>query len=131
MIGSSSGIRLACRDWISLGGYILIGVTGSFILPQIGIRLLLEPLMVSESSLRIAKNIILVKEVLQRMKKDDLPSGLVLKRSVTTPRDRKMNLDRFDRLLQYSLLKDRGLNRSVIRDTPPPWWTPWVDTGFA
>lgn len=119
MIGSASGIRLACRDWISLGGYILIGVTGSFILLQIGIRLLLEPLMVSESSLRIAKNIILVEEVLQRMKKDDLPSGLVLKRSVATPGDRKMTLDRFDRLLQHSLLKDRGLNRSVIRDTPP------------
>ena len=119
MIGSSSGIRLARRDWISLGGHLALGITISFIILQVGIRLLLEPLMVSESSLRIAKNIILVEEVLRRMKEDELPSGLILNRSLSPPSNSSASLNRFDRLLQRSLLNDRGLNRAVVRDAPP------------
>lgn len=115
----SSGIRLARRDWGFLVLYLSLGVAGSFLLLQLITRLFLEPLMISESSLRIAKNIILVEEVLKRLDFEDLPSGLVIERSSRPPQGSSTALNRFDRLLKTSLHQDRGLDRQIARDIPP------------
>lgn len=119
MTGSTSGVRLARKDWLFLIFYLAIGVASSFLLLQLLVWLLLEPLMISESSLRIAKNVILVEEVLQRLSIKELPSGLIIERSAGPPTGSSENLNRFDHQLRDSLIKDRGINRLIARDVPP------------
>jgi two-component system osmolarity sensor histidine kinase EnvZ len=116
---SLARIRLASRDLASLTLYILLGVIFSTGALQLGKRFFLEPLMVAESSLRIAKNVILVEEVLRRLDVEELPTGLIVRAAADHPVGSTLALNRFDRLLQDSLMNERGIKRKLARDIPP------------
>jgi two-component system osmolarity sensor histidine kinase EnvZ len=119
MKNSAPGVRLARKDWMFLIFYLTAGIISSFLILQLLVWLLLEPLMISESSLRIAKNVILVEEVLKRLDPDELPTGLIIERSAGAPAGSSNNLNRFDRHLRDSLIKERGIDRLIARDIPP------------
>lgn len=110
---------LTRRDWLALLAWMGLGIAGGYLLLWFSIRVFLEPLMVSESSMRIAKNVLLVEEVLKQVSIKDLPSGMIIREDPIQATAARRGLSRFDQLLQESLIKDRGLNRTILPDSAP------------
>ena len=121
--------RLAGSDWLLLLASLVIGGTTGYLCLLLGMRLLLEPRIVSETALRLSKYTALVEQVLELRKTDGLPSGVVVRRENQLPRDEAETPKRFDRLVQQAMRQEFGLNRKLQRDQPPlqdVWGGHWV-----
>jgi len=134
--GGSDTARTALsrRDWLALLAWMGAGIAAGYLVLGLSIRLFLEPLMVSESSLRIAKNVLLVEEVLKRLSISELPSGMIIRNGPSPGSQAGQGLGRFDRLLQESLIRERRLQRRIIPDSPPlidPLGGHWVRLNTA
>lgn len=125
---------LSRRDWLALLAWMGAGIAAGYLVLGLSIRLFLEPLMVSESSLRIAKNVLLVEEVLKQLSISELPSGMIIREGPAPGPLAGRGLSRFDQLLQQSLIRERELQRTILPDSPPlvdPLGGHWVRLNTA
>jgi two-component system osmolarity sensor histidine kinase EnvZ len=121
--------RLTGLDWLLLLASLLAGGTAGYLALLVGMRLLLEPRIVSESALRLSKHVVLVEQVLQMRQPDGLPAGVVIRRDSELDQSPSTVGSRFDRLVQEAMRREFGLERRILRDQPPledPWGGHWV-----
>jgi len=124
----SRSYRLDGKDWF----WLLACASGGVALGLLSLKLLLatvlEPELLRESSLRIARNVRLVEVFLGRIPTNQLPPGVVLHRSASPP-ETSVPPSGFERRLARDLEEVHGLRRSLLRDRPPtqePWGGYWI-----
>jgi signal transduction histidine kinase len=121
--------QLAARDWLLLLASLISGAGAGALGLALALRLLLEPNIVEETALRLAKHVQLVEQVLQQVPPDALPAGVLVRREGQIPPADPAPLPRFDRLVQDKMGKAFGLARDLRRDQPPlqdAWGGHWV-----
>ncbi len=92
-------------------------------------RIVLEPQVVAESSLRISDSVKLIEEVLKTIPPDRIPTGVTLKRTKLGPEGASSVQSRFGDLLTADLKQTYGLERDIQPDRPPledPWGGYWI-----
>ena len=92
-------------------------------------RIVLEPQVVAESSLRISVSVKLIEEVLKTIPPDRIPTGVTLKRTKLGPEGASSVQSRFGDLLTADLKHTYGLDRDIQPDRPPledPWGGYWI-----
>lgn len=92
-------------------------------------RIVLEPQVVAESSLRISVSVKLIEEVLKTIPPDRIPTGVTLKRTKLGPEGASSVQSRFGDLLTADLKHTYGLERDIQPDRPPledPWGGYWI-----
>ena len=120
--------RLAGLDWLLLGASLVSGGIAGYLGLLLGMRLLLEPRIVSETALRLSKYTVLVEQVLQH-EKAPLPAGVVVRPQSQLPSGPPAPAQRFERLVQQAMEQEFGLIRMLQRDQPPlqdVWGGHWV-----
>lgn len=121
--------HLTGLDWIFLLASLIAGGTAGYLSLLVGMRLLLEPRIVSETALRLTKHVQLVEEVLRHRQPDALPPGVVIRRTSTSAKFTSPSRTRFDQLVQESMRREFRLDRQLVRDAAPlqdPWGGHWV-----
>ena len=121
--------RLTGFDWLQLLASLLAGGTAGYLGLLLGMRLLLEPRIVSETALRLSKHVELVEQVLQMRPPDSLPAGVAVRQDSELAQSQSTVSSRFDRLVQEAMRREFGLERRILRDQPPlqdPWGGHWV-----
>ncbi|MFN4866476.1 MAG: sensor histidine kinase [Cyanobium sp.] len=121
--------RLTGLDWLQLLASLLAGGTVGYLGLLLGMRLLLEPRIVSETALRLSKHVVLVEQVLQMRPPDSLPAGVAVRQDSELAQSQTTVSSRFDRLVQEAMRREFGLERRILRDQPPlqdPWGGHWV-----
>lgn len=128
MPGSPRSYRLDGGDWLWL---LLCGAAGALsglMALQLLLATVLEPELLRESSLRIARNVRLVEVFLTRLPSGALPPGVLLHRGDKPP-EKLLPPSRFDRRLARQLASVHGLRRPFVRDRVPlqePWGGFWI-----
>lgn len=120
--------RLDGRDWLWLLVCAGSGVALGLLALQVLLATVLEPELLRESSLRIARNVRLVEVFLARIPTSQLPPGVVLHRGPRDP-ETKAPPSGFERKLARNLRDVHGLQRDLLRDRPPtlePWGGYWI-----
>lgn len=120
--------RLDRRDWLWLLACAGSGVSLGLLALQLLLATVLEPELLRESSLRIARNVRLVEVFLARIPTSQLPAGVVLHRGAQAP-EVEARPSRFERRLAQHLRDTHGLERLLLRDRPPtlePWGGHWI-----
>jgi signal transduction histidine kinase len=118
------------RDWWDLLSFCSLGCGIGFTLLLLLMRTVLEPQVVSESSLRISVSVKLMEEVLKTIPPDRIPTGVILKRSKLGPEGNSSHQSRFGNLLAADLKHTYGLERRIQPDRPPledPWGGFWIE----
>ena len=121
--------RLTGLDWLQLLASLLAGGTAGYLGLLLGMRLLLEPRIVSETALRLSKHVELVEQVLQMRPPDSLPAGVAVRQDSELVQSQTTVSSRFDRLVQEAMRREFDLERRILRDQPPlqdPWGGHWV-----
>lgn len=121
--------RLTGLDWLQLLASLLAGGTAGYLGLLMGMRLLLEPRIVSETALRLSKHVELVEQVLQMRPPDSLPAGVAVRQDSELAQSQSTVSSRFDRLVQEAMRREFRLERRILRDQPPlqdPWGGHWV-----
>jgi two-component system osmolarity sensor histidine kinase EnvZ len=120
--------RLDSKDWLWLVLCMGTGVALGLLALQLLLSTILEPVLLRESSLRIARNVRLVEVFLGRIPTSQLPAGVVLHRGKTLP-EVPVNPSGFEQKLAWDLAEVHGLRRTLLRDRPPtlePWGGYWI-----
>jgi len=124
-----TSIRLNGRDWWDLLSFCTLGCGISFTVLLLIMRIVLEPQVVAESSLRISVSVKLIEEVLKTIPPDRIPTGVTLKRTKLGPEGSSSVQSRFGDLLTADLKQTYGLERDIQPDRPPledPWGGYWI-----
>ena len=120
--------RLAGVDWLLLVVSLALGGIAGYLGLLLGMRLLLEPRIVSETALRLSKYTVLVEQVLQHAE-EPLPAGVLVRQQNQLPSGTPVQAGRFERLVEEAMAREFGLQRRLQRDQPPlqdPWGGHWV-----
>ena len=120
--------RLAGLDWLLLFVSLALGGIAGYLGLLLGMRLLLEPRIVSETALRLSKYTVLVEQVLQHAE-EPLPAGVLVRQQNQLPSGTPVQAGRFERLVEEAMAREFGLQRRLQRDQPPlqdPWGGHWV-----
>ena len=120
--------RLAGWDWLLLVASLALGGIAGYLGLLMGMRLLLEPRIVSETALRLSKYTVLVEQVLQHAE-EPLPAGVLVRQQNQLPSGTPVQAGRFERLVEEAMAREFGLQRRLQRDQPPlqdPWGGHWV-----
>ena len=120
--------RLAGLDWLLLVASLALGGIAGYLGLLLGMRLLLEPRIVSETALRLSKYTVLVEQVLQHAE-EPLPAGVLVRQQNQLPSGTPAQAGRFERLVEEAMAREFGLQRRLQRDQPPlqdPWGGHWV-----
>ena len=120
--------RLAGLDWLLLVVSLALGGIAGYLGLLLGMRLLLEPRIVSETALRLSKYTVLVEQVLQHAE-EPLPAGVLVRQQNQLPSGTPVQAGRFERLVEEAMAREFGLQRRLQRDQPPlqdPWGGHWV-----
>ena len=126
--------RLAGYDWVVLMASLVLGGVAGYLGLLLGMRLLLEPRIVSETALRLSKYTVLVEEVLKQNDRVALPSGVLVRPENKLAVPKPSAPGRFERLVQLALLREFGVKRRLQRDQPPlqdPWGGHWVQLNLG
>ena len=126
--------RLAGYDWVVLMASLVLGGVAGYLGLLLGMRLLLEPRIVSETALRLSKYTVLVEEVLKQNDRVALPSGVLVRPENKLAVPKPSAPGRFERLVQLALLREFGVKRRLQRDQPPlqdPWGGHWVQLNLS
>ena len=126
--------RLAGYDWVVLMASLVLGGVAGYLGLLLGMRLLLEPRIVSETALRLSKYTVLVEEVLKQNDRVALPSGVLVRPENKLAELKPSAPGRFERLVQLALLREFGVKRRLQRDQPPlqdPWGGHWVQLNLS
>ncbi|MFN7872258.1 MAG: hypothetical protein ACK5QQ_08710, partial [Cyanobacteriota bacterium] len=129
MRAKQKSIRLNGSDWWDLLSFCTLGCGISFTVLLLIMRIVLEPQVVAESSLRISVSVKLIEEVLKTIPPDRIPTGVTLKRSKLGPEGASSVQSRFGDLLTADLKHTYGLERDIQPDRPPledPWGGYWI-----
>ena len=130
MGAKGTAARLNRRDWWDLFSFCSLGCGLSYALLLVLMRTVLEPQIVSESSLRISLSVKLMEEVLKTIPPDRVPTGAILKRSKQGPEGNVSDQSRFEKLLTADLKHTYGLDRRIQPDRAPledPWGGYWIE----
>ena len=120
--------RLAGLDWLLLVASLALGGIAGYLGLLLGMRLLLEPRIVSETALRLSKYTVLVEQVLQHAE-EPLPAGVLVRQQNQLPSGTPAQAGRFERLVEEAMAREFGLQRRLQRDQAPlqdPWGGHWV-----
>jgi signal transduction histidine kinase len=120
--------RLAGLDWLLLLASLVLGGTAGYLGLLVGMRLLLEPRIVSETALRLSKYTVLVEQVLLHAE-EPLPAGVLVRPESQLPTGQSPVSHRFENLVQRAMVEQFGLKRTLQRDQPPfqdVWGGHWV-----
>ena len=120
--------HLAGLDWLLLVASLALGGISGYLGLLLGMRLLLEPRIVSETALRLSKYTVLVEQVLQHAE-EPLPAGVLVRQQNQLPSGTPVQSGRFERLVEEAMAREFGLQRRLQRDQPPlqdPWGGHWV-----
>ena len=120
--------HLAGLDWLLLVASLALGGIAGYLGLLLGMRLLLEPRIVSETALRLSKYTVLVEQVLQHAE-EPLPAGVLVRQQNQLPSGTPVQSGRFERLVEEAMAREFGLQRRLQRDQPPlqdPWGGHWV-----
>ena len=120
--------RLAGLDWLLLVASLALGGIAGYLGLLLGMRLLLEPRIDSETALRLSKYTVLVEQVLQHAE-EPLPAGVLVRQQNQLPRGTPVQSGRFERLVEEAMAREFGLQRRLQRDQLPlqdPWGGHWV-----
>lgn len=123
-----SRARLAGLDWLLLVVSLVLGGIAGYLGLLLGMRLLLEPRIVSETALRLSKYTVLVEQVLKHAG-ESLPAGVVVRQQSQLPGGLSAQSRRFERLVAEAMALEFGLKRRLQPDQPPlqdPWGGHWV-----
>lgn len=126
--------RLAGYDWVVLMASLVLGGVAGYLGLLLGMRLLLEPRIVSETALRLSKYTVLVEEVLKQNHRVALPSGVLVRPENKLAKPKPSAPGRFERLVQLALVREFGVKRRLQRDQPPlqdPWGGHWVQLNLG
>ncbi|MCP9802581.1 HAMP domain-containing histidine kinase [Cyanobium sp. T1G-Tous] len=126
--------RLAGYDWGVLMVSLVLGGVAGYLGLLLGMRLLLEPRIVSETALRLSKYTVLVEEVLKQTDRVALPSGVLVRPENLLVQPKPSAPGRFERLVQLAMVREFGVNRRLQRDQPPlqdPWGGHWVQLNLG
>jgi two-component system, OmpR family, osmolarity sensor histidine kinase EnvZ len=126
--------RLAGYDWVVLMASLVLGGVAGYLGLLLGMRLLLEPRIVSETALRLSKYTVLVEEVLKQNDRVALPSGVLVRPENKLAELKPSAPGRFERLVQLAMVREFGVNRRLQRDQPPlqdPWGGHWVQLNLS
>ena len=131
MVGAKgTAAQLNRRDWWNLFSFCSLGCGISYTLLLVLMRTILEPQIVSESSLRISLSVKLMEEVLKTIPPDRVPTGAILKLSNQGPEVTPSHQSRFEKLLAADLKNTYSLDRRIQPDLPPledPWGGYWIE----
>ena len=120
--------HLAGLDWLLLVASLALGGISGYLGLLLGMRLLLEPRIVSETALRLSKYTVLVEQVLQHAE-EPLPAGVLVRQQNQLPSGPPAQSGRFERLVEEAMAREFGLQRRLQRDQAPlqdPWGGHWV-----
>jgi two-component system, OmpR family, osmolarity sensor histidine kinase EnvZ len=126
--------RLAGYDWVVLMASLVLGGVAGYLGLLLGMRLLLEPRIVSETALRLSKYTVLVEEVLKQNDRVALPSGVLVRPENKLAELKPSAPGRFERLVQLAMVREFGVKRRLQRDQPPlqdPWGGHWVQLNLS
>ena len=126
--------RLAGYDWVVLMASLVLGGVAGYLGLLLGMRLLLEPRIVSETALRLSKYTVLVEEVLKQNYLVALPSGVLVRPENKLAELKPSAPGRFERLVQLAMVREFGVKRRLQRDQPPlqdPWGGHWVQLNLS
>ena len=126
--------RLAGYDWVVLMASLVLGGVAGYLGLLLGMRLLLEPRIVSETALRLSKYTVLVEEVLKQNDRVALPSGVLVRPENKLAELKPSAPGRFERLVQLAMVREFGVKRRLQRDQPPlqdPWGGHWVQLNLG
>jgi two-component system, OmpR family, osmolarity sensor histidine kinase EnvZ len=94
------------------------GIAGHLAL-LLGIRIVLEPRMVSETALRLSNQVELVEMLLQYRQPEELPSSVTIRGNASLAEWQTRPTKRFDRLVQEAMRREFRLDRLLLPDQPP------------
>ena len=126
--------RLAGYDWVVLMASLVLGGVAGYLGLLLGMRLLLEPRIVSETALRLSKYTVLLEEVLKQNDRVALPSGVLVRPENKLAELKPSAPGRFERLVQLAMVREFGVKRRLQRDQPPlqdPWGGHWVQLNLS
>jgi len=115
----TSRARITSLDWLQLLACLLAGGLAGELGLLLGVRILLEPRMVSETALRLSKQVELVEMVLQHRPPDQLPATVVIRSNAQLLKSQTRPPKRFDVLVQEAMLREFKLDRQLLADQPP------------
>jgi two-component system osmolarity sensor histidine kinase EnvZ len=115
----TSRVRLTGLDWLQLLASLLAGGLAGQLGLLLGIRIVLEPRMVSDTALRLSRQVELVEMVLQHRPPDQLPASVVIRSNAKMTEWQTRPPKRFDRLVQGAMLSEFRLERELLADQPP------------
>lgn len=113
--------RLAVFDWLMLLASLVAGGIAGHLALLLGIRIVLEPRMVSETALRLSNQVELVEMLLQYRQPEELPSSVTIRGNASLAEWQTRPTKRFDRLVQEAMRREFRLDRLLLPDQPP-WW---------
>jgi len=115
----TSRARLTGVDWLQLLASLLAGGLAGQLGLLLGMRIVLEPRMVSDTALRLSRQVELVEMVLQDREPDQLPASVVIRSNSKLSEWQTRPPQRFDRLVQEAMVREFRLNRALLADQPP------------
>ena len=121
--------RLGRQDWLELLLCCLLGVGVSGLVLWLLLATVLAPVLLQERGLRTNRTVRLVEKVLETTPAAQLPSGVIINRSLQGPEMLDDDLKRFDPQFIHYLDRRYDLRRQFRRDRPPlrdPWGGFWI-----
>jgi two-component system, OmpR family, osmolarity sensor histidine kinase EnvZ len=110
---------LTSLDWLQLLACLLAGGLAGQLVLLLVVRIVVEPRMVTETALRLSRQVELVEMVLQHRQPDQLPASVLIRSNAQLSEWQTRPPRRFDRLVQQAMLRDFKLDRQLLADQPP------------